>query len=338
MTIFSAPGKAMWLGEYAVLSGGVAVCAAVDRFARVHRADVDADTFGQRLAVHSSFFGEAPAIIRDQDGRDVDVSSAPSHALLHAVVATLRQEGAPVTRNGAELTLDTSELSGAGKYGLGSSAALTVALIAALCSDSELGEERLTTLSLRAHHRFQGGVGSGSDVHAAARGGLLRIQRGLPVQRLAMPAALRSALIYTGVSADTREFVRAIQSWARDNAAATSRLEGLACISQQGTDALAVGDVPAWLAAVRGFHRAEVEITEASGVPIANAAVCGAVDIAERAGFAAKASGAGGGDIVVAFCDASGDMESLETGCLTAGYTLLDMQPVHRGAHRCGAH
>ena len=72
-------------------------------------------------------------------------------------------------------TSDFSDASSARKFGIGSSAALMVALCRALAgdeaSDSDVGEMAAT-----AHRSFQGGTGSGVDIATSVAGGLIEFQ------------------------------------------------------------------------------------------------------------------------------------------------------------------
>lgn len=134
--IVRAPGSLFLAGEYAVLVGGVAVIAAVDRYATARRG---------------------------RDGFKVENRSFDSDALPIAVCDVL---GIPtsgihdVVMNVDGFYRDDTKL------GLSSSAASTVAL-AKLLKPSVTEDEVVD-----AHNRFQGKKGSGADVRAAFRGGV----------------------------------------------------------------------------------------------------------------------------------------------------------------------
>jgi phosphomevalonate kinase len=164
-SVASAPGKIVLSGEYAVLSGAPAICMAIKRRAIVTVAD-------------------SPGA-----GGYVGADAA---AIIDAVNTQWRQ-----ARN---FELDTRAFSEHGnKIGLGSSAALVVALVAALADSTDV-----FPAALKAHRRFQGGAGSGVDVAAAVHGGLIDyVMQSGNVRSLAWPEGLAMRVLWTGVSAST---------------------------------------------------------------------------------------------------------------------------------------
>src|SRR5262245_2351577 len=142
-----APGKVLLLGEYAVLEGRAAICAAVDRYARARVAPGPLRVEAKNLGIAWEGAGEPPPA-------------------LAAACALLSARGAS-----AQVEIDTSEFSqGEVKLGLGSSAAALAALAAALAPD--LSPKDRFHLAEDAHRAAQGGIGSGVDVAASTYGGL----------------------------------------------------------------------------------------------------------------------------------------------------------------------
>jgi phosphomevalonate kinase len=85
------------------------------------------------------------------------------------------------------------------KLGLGSSAALTVALTAALSQSNDVSGD-----ALRAHRVFQSGAGSGVDIAASAQGGLLEYRmQGARTAPIRWPEGLVYRIVWTGVPAST---------------------------------------------------------------------------------------------------------------------------------------
>ena len=160
----SAPGKAVLSGEYAVLHGAPAICMAVNNRAIVTITRVEEPWHSVSAPGYSS--GE---------GRFVSNGSAPEWLQGeddYPLVDVAWRALAPDSDVGLAIELDTraffDDKSGA-KLGLGSSAALTVALTAALMQSTAVCDE-----ALRIHREFQAGAGSGVDVAASARRNLLR--------------------------------------------------------------------------------------------------------------------------------------------------------------------
>jgi len=186
MRRFVAPGKAVVLGEYAVLLGAPAVVAAVDR--GVACEVTPSPTL--RITTPSDDRFVRPALEA--------VGAPPAH--YHFV------DAAPALAQG--------------KVGLGGSAAATVV---ACLAGSTLAGRPLTADALRSmahdvHHRVQGS-GSGIDVAAAAHGGVFRWEAGRAVPIEAPPIRLA----YSGSSATTGPRVVAFRAWATAHPDAAAR-------------------------------------------------------------------------------------------------------------------
>jgi phosphomevalonate kinase len=219
--------------------------------------------------------------------------------------------------------VDSRALSNDIKLGLGSSGAVAAGLVAAWAP--HVAPEAALHLALDAHHRFQGRIGSGSDVIASAHGGLVRVQRGQPPQALAVPNELEHATIAVGAPADTRDMVRRMRAW-RSAAprVAAPLFDDLATAAAAGVYALSSMDIDGWLDAVRRYEACERALTRASGVPIITPAIEGAIQAAANAGWVAKPSGAGGGDVVVAF-SRRGDRDRLEEAVRSVGLSSISL-------------
>lgn len=297
--VIRAPGKAMWLGEYVVLDGAPALVAAVDRHAEC-RISAHKDSDDMRLIVRTSLSDQA-WLLRDQEGRIFE-SEHKEFALIDTVRQTLQDAEIPLPRRGGTLFFDSTALSQDQKLGLGSSAAIAATAAIALSETNRWSADdalAIVELTQHAHQAFQGGLGSGSDIAAACMGGVLRMQKGCAPRRIFGPA-IYPLVIYTGYAANTADFVRAVGA-AKDRPGVQAALEAMGLHATRGASAFEAKDTTAFLDAVRAFHRAEVHLSKASSVPVVTQEIADIVDFMETYGGAAKASGAGGGDIVVAF-------------------------------------
>jgi len=324
-----APGKVMWLGEYVVLDGAPALVAAVDRHATCQIAPPNEQN-DRSIKIRSSL-NDQTWILRDKEG-SLHAPNDPSFELIFGVQQHLQNAEIPLPTDGCTLYFDSSTLSDDQKLGLGSSAAIA-ALSAVALADPSAWKTRdpraLFELTHQAHQDFQGGVGSGSDVAAACMGGVLRMQKGSKPTPVPTPS-IHTLVVYTGHAADTAQFVRAVRDQMH-RTVVKHALDRMARASEEGVLALDQKNTASFLDAVRTFHAAEVQLTQASSVPIVTSEIAQIVESMERCGGAAKASGAGGGDIVIAFFeDADAPLQAAQHA-EKAGFQVIELSVEPRG-------
>lgn len=169
-----APGKLFVAGEYAVVEAGQpAILIAVDRHVAVR---LEAAQHAGSIA--SDQYGRLPVVWRRVDGRLVlDHDSRPFDYVLAAIdiVEQLATElGRPLSFYDIGISSELDDHSGR-KFGLGSSAAVTVATVRALDRWYDLGLpiEQLLRLALIATVSVNP-MGSGGDVAASLYGGWIR--------------------------------------------------------------------------------------------------------------------------------------------------------------------
>ncbi len=210
---------------------------------------------------------------------------------------------------------DRAPLDTPGKPGMGGSAAATVAALRA--GGFPGSPDELCALGIQVHRAVQGS-GSGIDIAAAALGGGLHFRDGQ-----ATPAVLPDpVVIYTGTSAKTGPRVEAYQSWAAANPS-----DHAAFVASNDRLVSRFPDAP--IDTAREAWRLLCQMTEAAGIDYRTPPIDALVAAAEAAGGAAKPSGAGGGDCVVAFVP---DPAGFSGVCRAMGHTVLDVvfDPPHR--------
>ena len=324
------PGKLFRLGEYAVLEGAPAIVAAVDRAAAVRSTDrADAAI---RLQTSLS---ATTHVLRSADGVRLPCTHADA-ALADAVVNALADAGR-LRASGCDTVADSSALSvGAGdrKLGLGSSGAVAAGLTLAWGTWGRTPEPAaVAEVAVAAHRAFQGGRGSGADVVASVFGGLTRQARGEVPQRIAIPAGLQFVALDTGESAHTPSMVSGVRAaCVASPEAGRAWMARLARLAVEGAAALGEADIDAWLAIVAAYADAEAALGDWAKVPIVSPAVRGAMDAAAEAGWVSKPSGAGGGDVVVAFGRTQDGVERIRETCATHGVRMLPLALTDDGA------
>jgi phosphomevalonate kinase len=242
----------------------------------------------------------APAIVSAVDRYVVCDTALPAERVTPEVAAALPAGPAPA--------FDASSLrEGGQKLGLGSSAAIVVASLAAVYGAEHPDEESLRhaveARALRAHRQAQGG-GSGIDVVASTRGGTLVATRWAPdvleVAPVELPRGLCVEAWASGVSASTPELLRAVGRFRSENAAKYAEVMGaLSASAQRAVDAVSGGSGPALVLELVIQRELLGQLGSHSQVPIVTPTVKSLAEWAKGRGAAVLPSGAGGGDIVL---------------------------------------
>lgn len=322
----SAPGKLVLLGEYAVLEGAPALVLAVNRRAEV---DIVARPDGV-CVVNAPDLGVSGAHMSiDADGRlrwQCEEAVAARLSLLEHVWQGLLHEGlAPRAGDGFDLHLDTSgffHANGAGraKLGLGSSAALTVALAAALATfagHAEATVDRTQWLRrlYRMHGTWQAGRGSGVDVAAGVTGGLIayRLSGAEPqpsYEALAWPmAGVHCLFVWSGHAVSTADYLHRLAHWRQGHRAEYEQhMRELGALAEAATEALREGRAASFVQLTSSYAHALQRFGDACGLEIFSPEQRRLAQIAAQAGAGYKPCGAGG-DFGVVFAD---DAERLD--------------------------
>jgi phosphomevalonate kinase len=309
-----APGKLVLSGAYTVLEGAPAVVAAVDRYASADPAR-PAERLTEELhaAMVLGVLDKAPWF----DASPLR-ATAPGHA--------------------------------SRKLGLGSSAAILVASIAARGAWRrwERGdgppwwdETALLTGALAAHRAAQGG-GSGLDVAASVLGGVLRCSLDLdapaplhPGPRLeasshALPPDILIAVLASEAESRTSSMLAAVRAFAaRDPPGYRALLSEAAAGAFAATSATSAAD---FAAALDRQVEALTALGDRAGAPIVTPTLRQLRPDAAAEGAALAPSGAGGGDVAI-FVGSRPPSAAFLTRAHAAGLTLEPMTIGARGVH-----
>lgn len=185
----SAPGSLMLMGEHAVLRGQPALVCAVTKRMRVRLTPRE----DEAVILHSAL-GEHVTTLEEL---------SPNESF-RFVLGAIRACGEGMTQ-GFELDI-RSEMSH--QMGLGTSAAVTVATLAALAGARGEAPEPggLLECGVRVIRKAQGGVGSGADVAASTYGGCLRFFAE-PLDCVKLPVAPPLTVLYSGSKTPTPEVI-----------------------------------------------------------------------------------------------------------------------------------
>ncbi|KRN43492.1 phosphomevalonate kinase [Fructilactobacillus fructivorans] len=346
-----APGKLYIAGEYAVVeTGHPAIIAACDRFVRV--SIKESSDFG---SIYSKQYDENMLHWKRLGHRMVfDNRDNPFQYIISAIKVT---EEYVETLNKNLKTYDiivNSELNSSDgrKYGLGSSAAVTVATVKALCEfyDIDLTTMQLFKLAAIAHFEVQGN-GSLGDVAASVFGGWIAYHSfdrqwlanarqdvdlvelinlkwpNLKIIPLTAPSNLQLLIGWSGCPTSTSNLVDRVELKKVRN-------------SELYTDFLRLSK-ECVLKIVKGFKSSDLKMIqknieinrtlllklgEFANVEIETPKLKELIDIADHFGGAAKTSGAGGGDCGIVIIDKDDNIEDLIRDWNKHGIKLLDLK------------
>ncbi|BDZ30852.1 phosphomevalonate kinase [Lactiplantibacillus sp. WILCCON 0030] len=328
MITVKAPGKLYIAGEYAVVEHGFpAIIVALDQF--VTATISPSDTFG---SIVSKQYQENSIFWRRQGDEMVfDNRDNPFHYILSAINLTESYAHEAGRNLGVYHLGINSELDSADgkKYGLGSSAAVTVATVKALCQFYRLpmDKNKLFKLAAIAHLSVQGN-GSLGDIAASVYGGWiayhsfdrdwLQVQRqktsltallamdwpDLKIDLLTPPSDLRLMIGWTGSPASTSHLVDkvALVKAKQRGEYQTFLQDSKACLKRM-IAGFHAGDLATIQTELRRNRTLLQSLGDFSQVTIETPILKRMISIAETAGAAAKTSGAGGGDCGIVLID-----------------------------------
>jgi len=318
--VASAPGKIVLSGEYAVLDGAPAIAMAVDRRARAALADIDGGISQVRAPGYTNEIGRFASLGGDFRWLDGQVKFGLVDSVWRA---------ADALQSGAQLIdLDTSDFIDPErnrKIGIGSSAALTVALCAAVRGSIDPGT--IMAVAQRAHLDLQGGAGSGVDIACSVSGGLIDYRMdGASVTALDWPEGLLYRVIWTGVAASTRDKLSKLNT----ATSLPSRVR-LVSASEAMADAWHSGDAERIIREYRRYNEHLRQFSVDHDLGIFDA---GHEEIWRAAGdvhLMYKPCGAGGGDVGIVFGTDGTVLDSFINE-LATGQVLPDCRLSHVGA------
>ncbi|GGA26070.1 hypothetical protein GCM10010981_13420 [Dyella nitratireducens] len=345
-----APAKLVLLGDYAVLEGARALVLAIDRRAKVRmvsRADRVCSVSAPDLGI-----SEAQARIGDDGNLQWQCDEATKAKLTlvdHVWQGMVREGLAPVSGTGFDLELDTSgffhvEGGVRSKLGLGSSAALTVALASALATSAGHGDvmaDRTQWMRrlLHMHGDWQGGRGSGVDVAASVAGGLIGYQlvgaAREPTYEAMSADGLHCLFVWSGQSVSTSDSLQHLAQWRESHASDyAAHMNELGTVSAAAIDALKQRRMQSFIGLTRDYALGLQRFGAACGLEIYSPAQKQLADMASGTDVSYKPCGAGG-DFGVVFAEDAERLATFEGAIVSAGMHVV---PLGLDSHGVSCH
>lgn len=331
-----APGKLYIAGEYAVVETGFpAIIVALNQFVTV--TIEESHEYGS--IVSKQYQENSLYWQRQGDEMVFDNRDNPFHYILSAIRLTeqyARQAGKTLRVYHLRVNSDLDSADGK-KYGLGSSAAVTVATVKSLCAFYELSlsNDQLYKLAAIAHLDVQGN-GSLGDIAASVFGGWVAYRSfdkqwladirptvsltellempwpSLSIELLTPPAELSLLIGWTGSPASTSHLVDKIALAKTERQA---DYQNFLAASKACLEAMVEGfrhnDLAQIQAELRHNRAILQDLAHFSHVAIETPILQKMGALAEAIGGAAKTSGAGGGDCGIVIIDRAIEIEAL---------------------------
>jgi len=312
--LVSTPGKIILIGEYAVLEGASSLVMAINRFARIK---IDKN--------ETKFLLSAPNLDIDSLEYTVDKNKIiqfinQPHSQLFKKISLVKSileyvfSKIETGLNPFHLSIDTSDfysLEKKQKFGLGSSAAICVAIIkavTAILNLNKIDQDELFRYSINAHQYAQGKEGSGIDIAASVYQGLLQYKMPdkknnefhIP-EKIEFPDNLYVIPVYTGFAVPTVNYIKKINQFKKENNTVYNQIiNELKTVSSQACNNLRSGNLDKFLNNIDKYYLKMEQLGESANINIISPVHKQIAQLVRDCGGFYKPSGAGGGDIGIA--------------------------------------
>ncbi len=328
-----ATGKLVIAGEWSVLeSGNPAIVASVDRFLSVNLTP----RIDQKIVLRLPDFQlEIYAEIKNHTlliSNELSTTSKEQIKFIKSAIEVASKyldinSGFELTTSSADTNFDTP--GSLTKIGFGSSAGITVATISALCQlyppqSSQDISEVIFKLAIISHFLAQEKLGSGLDIASATYGGIILYRSfdakwlisqiesktlrellecpwpNCQIEKLNLPKDLIILAGFTGHSASSSKLISAMNEFKND-----SQVKSIYQAIATNTEDLVINwkndFIEKILIGINNNHLLLKQLAETTNLPLFTKELELLITTANRHGYAAKFSGAGGGDCGLAF-------------------------------------
>lgn len=358
--VVKVPGKLMIAGEYAVTEPNQSsIVVAVDRYitANIMTSKINQLTLPQLGLDHVTWDIESGIVnFPSEDKRLRFIENA-----FHVVYQYLHERDISIKAFHLAVTSELDDPSGK-KYGLGSSAAIVVAVVTTMLKlhDSEKGKvnpETIFKLAAIAHFKTQGN-GSCADIAASTYGGWLHYTAFpanwlieqvhnvksistlvaskwpmLHIESISPPTALHFCVGWTGESAATAPMVAHVQQFCNENPEAYHNfLTESSLAVKRIVTGFYQNDSDMVLDGMKDNRFTLLKIAKLAHVIIETPELERLANLAEQYG-SGKSSGAGGGDCGIAFVKEKSQVEKLNLAWNKAAIQSLNLKASLQGAY-----
>lgn len=337
----SAPGKLMLSGEWSVLEVGCpCIVMAVDKYSSAEikkneKIVLDAPDVGLNK-IEAEFDGTKINWKRElspEEKAKIIVSEKAIELTLQYLAQKEKKIKNFYIKTDSSQAIAKTAI-GNQKIGFGSSAAISVAIVAALLKfhgidvKEKRSKDLIYKIAATAHYIAQGKVGSGFDIAAATFGGIIVYKRFDPkwliaeinsgkkiaeimdtkwpayfVEELQMPVGFNLSVGYTGNSASTKELILKLNSFKETQKERYWQIiNGIKGATEQLIDAIKAKEKQKIIGLLNENRKLLQQLSNESQNNLETKELALIADIAQQYGAAGKFSGAGGGDCGIAVC------------------------------------
>ncbi|RLG69879.1 MAG: phosphomevalonate kinase [Candidatus Iainarchaeum archaeon] len=358
----AAPGKQLISGEWSVLEyGNPAIVASINRYVYCDIEEnncIELNFPDFNFSVKAEFKNGDLVLERELNEEEKKISSFVLNA---AKLALKYLDECGIELKGFKIKTDSKEAyakAGEKKIGFGSSAAVTVATCAAILAFHGINIEDyknkvlIYKLSALAHYLAQGKIGSAFDIAASTFGNILAYKRfnadkilqefqntnlkslveeknwePLMLEPLNLPEGMIVKVIYSGYSASTKELVLKMREFKKENSEQYYQvMNSIAEVTNALIEAFKKEDKSKIMELIKKNRELLKQLSDASGLNLETKELKEICDTAEQLGFAAKFSGAGGGDCAIAITFNSENEKLLEEKMKEKNYEILNVK------------
>jgi len=338
------PGKLIILGEYAVLEGADALVASVNRY-----VNVEISSSGDDVCQISSNLTSNPLRIwvdkngscEPEQGQSEDLISKMqfSLAIINRICCHIVKSGLPLQP--FLIKIDTSQFYlGENKLGLGSSAALTVALILSIVNHSGIEKKvfpekyDMFRFVCESHFFAQGNKGSGIDIAASVFGGINVYNMNTSNQGETSPKissvselpGLFMLPVWSGISFSTRKLLSLVEIFqAHHESEYKETMSRLLTLSNSGCNTYIENNLSDFLDILHDYYEVLREFSVRSKITIISDIHKKIANIVSNTGGIYKPSGAGGGDLGIVFSDSEKTLESVKKDLFQNNIKTLEL-------------
>ena len=191
-------------------------------------------------------------------------------------------------------------------------------------------------MSQAVHFAAQEKKGSGIDIAASVYGGMLKykmVDAPTGVFKVNKNKKIKMIYIWTGEPASTTDMLTTLNEFQQSNPRAFAKMiSKLTELAELGCQTY-TSDSQAFLNIIKEYYLQMNILGETAGIPIISKSHCEIAQEVMNSGAVYKPSGAGGGDLGIAFCLSVESYSELRSRLINKNIDIIDISSDEKGVH-----